>query len=159
MLKYNKKMEGYIRSIEGTINEENIERLEMLGPTYYETNGFILIRKGDDLGELNIDKILSVFHDRTDFEASHNEFRIEDYFNEFISKPIDGLGLALKLSEIWEYKFRKDFPYYSFHIIISYDENYTTIRFHKFREEEGSWIQVNKLEGYKYEGVALRIVE
>ncbi|NFH70231.1 hypothetical protein FC960_13115 [Clostridium botulinum] len=68
-------------------------------------------------------KILLAYYDRTEFEASYNEFRIEDYFDWCVGKPMEGLALAIKLSEIWEYKLKSEFLSYKFHIIMGFDGN------------------------------------
>ncbi|WP_252230301.1 MULTISPECIES: hypothetical protein [unclassified Clostridium] len=67
--------------------------------------------------------------------------------------------MAVKLSEIWEYKLKSEFPSYKFHIIIGFDGDFTTIRFHKLRDEESSWIAVDNLDEFKGQSIAVRIIE
>lgn len=158
MIKYNRNMEEKLISIETTYQDAS-DKMIRLWPEFLEVKGFVLLKKNNDAFEkLDEEKILSIYYDRTDFEASYNEFRIEDYFDSYIGNPMEGLILAVKLSEIWEYKLKRDFPNYKFHIIIGFDDNYTTIRFHKLREEEGSWIALDNLDEYKGKSIAVRIV-
>ncbi|GLC30954.1 hypothetical protein [Clostridium omnivorum] len=159
MLKYNKNMMNCLNSIEIS-HQDFLGKIIRIWPEFYEIKGFVLLKKHKDtVEELDEDKIISVYYDRTGFEASYNEFRIEDYFDWCIGKPMEGLALAVKLSEIWECKLKRDFPNYKFHIIMGFDGNYTTIRFHKFRDEEGSWIALDDLDDYKEKSIAVRIVE
>ena len=157
MLRYNKKMENSLKCFE--TSHDFLDKIIMIWPEFVEMEGFVLLKKDKDTEELNVEKILSLYRNRTGFEASYNEFRIEDYFDWCIGKPLEGLEMAVKLSEIWECKLKRDFPYYKFHIIISYDENFTTIRFYKSREEECNWVAIDNLDAYKEECIAVRIVE
>jgi len=159
MIKYNKNMIDSLKSLE-TSQGKSLDKIMLIWPEFYEVKGFVLLKKNKDIDkELDADKILSLYHDRTGFEASYNEFRIEDYFEWCIGKPIDGLAMAIKLSEIWGLKLKKEFPDYKFYIIMSYDGSFTTIRFHKYRDDEDSWISINELDDYKEESIALRVIE
>lgn len=159
MIKYNKNMRDCLNSIEIS-HKEFLEKLMRIWPDFFEVKGFVLLKKDNDtFKELDENKILSIHYDRTGFESSYNEFRIEDYFDWCIGKPMEGLALAVKLSEIWEYKLKKDFPTYKFHIIIGFDGDFTTIRFHKLRDEESSWIALDNLEEFKEQSIAVRIIE
>lgn len=162
MLKYNKNMINCLKSIV-TFHQNFLDKIMRLWPGFIEIKGFVLLRKYDEtreqLEEIDVDKALSVYYDRTGFEASYNEFRIEDYFDRSIDNPLEGIAIAIKLSEIWELKLKKDFPHYMFHIIIGFDGEYTTIRFHKLRDEESTWIDLDDLDSYKKEAIAVRIIE
>ncbi|MCE5286597.1 MAG: hypothetical protein LLG02_12220 [Pelosinus sp.] len=159
MLKCNKNMLESLTNIE-TSHQEFLNKLVRIWPEFLEIKGFVILKKyNNTIEELDEDKILSVYYDKTGFEASYNEFRIEDYFDWSIGKPMEGLALAVKLSEIWECKLKREFPSYKFHIIVGFDGNYTTIRFHKLRDEEGSWIALEDLDEYKGNSIAVRIVE
>ncbi|ACD21845.1 hypothetical protein FDE76_07605 [Clostridium botulinum] len=159
MIKYNKNMMDFLNRID-IYHKDFLDKIMRRWSEFFEIKGFVLLKKyKDTVEELDENKILSVYYDRTGYEASYNEFRIEDYFDSYIGKPMDGLALAIKLSEIWEYKLKRDFPSYKFHIIIGFDGNFTTIRFHRFRDEEGSWIALDNLDEYNGESIAVRIVE
>lgn len=159
MIKYNRNMIDSLKSLK-TSHENFLDKIMMIWPEFCEIKGFVLLKKDKDIYEdLDVDRILSFYHDRTGFEASYNELRIEDYFDWCIGKPIEGLAMAVKLSEIWGCKLKKDFPNYKFCIIIGYDDSFTTIRFHKFRDDEYSWISIDDLDDYKEESIALRIIE
>jgi hypothetical protein len=158
MLRYNKNMEYSLNSIK--ISHENfLKKIIMIYPEFIEKEGFILLQKGIDTDDkLDVDRILSLYHDKTGFEASYNEIRVEDYFDWCIEKPLEGLAIAFKITDIWECKLKSDFPNYKFCIIIGFDGNFTTIRFHKYREEEGNWVSLDNLDSYKEESIAVRIV-
>ncbi|SEJ49895.1 hypothetical protein SAMN05660742_1092 [Propionispira arboris] len=159
MLQYNKNMVKNLTSIE-IYHQDFLDKMMRIWPEFLEVKGFVLLKKNKgDFEELDENKILSIYYDRTGFEASYNEFRIEDYFDWCIEKPIENLALAIKLSEIWECKLKRDFPSYKFHIIIGFDGKFTTIRFHKLRDEEGSWIALENLDDYKNNSIAVRVVE
>ncbi|NRT79273.1 hypothetical protein [Clostridium beijerinckii] len=159
MLKYNKNMIDCLKSIEIS-HQDFSDKIMRIWPEFFEIKGFVLLKKNkDNFENLDEKKILSTYYDRTGFEASYNEFRIEDYFDWCIGRPIEGLAMAVKLSEIWECKLKRDFPSYKFHIIIGFDGKYTTIRFHKIRDEEDCWIELDDLDGYNDESIAVRIVE
>ncbi|WP_252244565.1 MULTISPECIES: hypothetical protein [unclassified Clostridium] len=159
MIKYNKNMMECLRSIEIS-HKDFLDKIMRIWPEFLEIKGFVLLKKcNDTVKKLDEKRVLSVYYDRTGFEASYNEFRIEDYFDWCIGKPTEALALAVKLSEIWEYKLKSEFPSYKFHIIIGFDGDFTTIRFHKLRDEESSWIAVDNLDEFKGQSIAVRIIE
>ncbi|GAB6087304.1 hypothetical protein [Alkaliphilus crotonatoxidans] len=159
MLKCNKNMMDCLNRVE-LFHQDFLDKIMRIWPEFFEIKGFVLLKKyKDTIEELDEEKILSVYYDKIGFEASYNEFRIEDYFDWCIGKPLEGLVMAVKLSEIWECKLKRDFPNYKFHIIIGFDGEYTTIRFYKLRDEEDSWIALDDLEEYKENAIAVRIVE
>lgn len=90
--------------------------------------------------------VLNSFGDRTGFEAFENHFHMMDYVKGLKDDPIEGLRFALTILEIWECKLTRQFPTYMFHLILWYDGSDTIIRFYKFRSDEGSWLDLTKLE-------------
>lgn len=99
------------------------------------------------------------FQDRTEFEAFCNHIHINDYFPEVGECPEKSLKLALKILKIWEEKLKVQFPDMKFHLIVSYDEFGAAIRFHKYRIEEGSWINIDNIEGYLENGVLIKEIK
>lgn len=158
MIKYNKNMRICLDSIQKS-NKDFEDKVMRIWPEFIEIEGFILLKKDDNISKkFNKKKILSAYYDETAFEASYNEFRIEDYFDWCIKDAEQGLILGNKLSEIWEFKLKKCFPNYKFHIIIEFDGKFTTIRFYRLRKNEDSWISLNDLDEYN-KSIAIRIIE
>lgn len=109
-----------------------------------------------EIEKIDIDKILQIYGDRTGYEASCNEIRINDYIN---GENIDFrkvLDLGFKTLDIWCNILKKDYPYNEFCLIISCDKESVTLRFHKVRHNESMWLSEN-LEGYE-EAVAFKII-
>ncbi len=160
MVKCNTKMKETLEQI-GNIEKKPKHKLQSLldviWPDFIEVESCILInwesRKNVDL---NTDFILEMFGDRTGFEASENHIHMIDCANEFVKNPLEGLKFALNLLEVWECKLKRDFPHYKFHLILTYDGTDSILRFHKYREEEGSWIKNNDLDGYKEECILVK---
>lgn len=56
-----------------------------LCPEFIEVDECILVKREEYEIKLDINRILSVYFDRTGFEASYNEFRLEDYYEGFFN--------------------------------------------------------------------------
>ncbi|AVQ47802.1 hypothetical protein C7M60_18785 [Clostridium botulinum] len=93
--------------------------------------------------------------DRTGYEASCNEIRINDYVDVYDDYNI--LSLSKVIIQAWKYKLKTEYPEYKFLIILAYREGYATLRFHVFRENEGTWL-VNDLNAYKEEAILVEEV-
>lgn len=159
MDKLNKKMGTVLTEIMDIRNGVDYTKVsDLVNTEFYEIEGCVLRNKGEKVERLNIDKILCVYNDRTGYEASFNEVRINDYIEELHYGPVEGLALALRIIEDWENRLKQCFPNYTFHIIVVFDDEYTTVRFYKFRNEEGSWIDIDNLDGYSGESVLVKIV-
>lgn len=154
MDRFNKEMKTALEKIDEYRDMINYNRiLKIVKAEFYEVEGCILRKKEKKINKLSIGKIIRVYGNRTGYEASYNEIRINDYVEEFKNGPIEGLALTLRIARDWENQLIRDFPNYTFHIVIGYDDEFTTLRFYKFREEEGSWIAIDNLEGYVSEAV------
>jgi hypothetical protein len=77
----------------------------------------------------------------------------------FILKPLEGLKFAKKIVEIWSSKLKIDFPSYKFIIILSYNDSDSIVRFHRYRDNEKPWADIENLETYQEESVLINIVE
>lgn len=138
------------------INKDKIQQL--LSPEFMEWDGCILVRTENDLSDRGTQFTPNEYYqDRTGYEAFCNHIHLIDYFPEFEENPLQSLKLALKILEVWEIKLKKEFPKMKFHIILSHDEYGSVLRFHKYRSEEGTWLNVNNIKGY-LEGVMLKEV-
>ena len=153
MIKSNKKMQKLLTEIPKTINTKRKlvhlpTLMNLVWPDFIEVEGCVLLNLNrEKVMKLNMKHILSSFGDRTGFEAFENHVHMIDYVKRLKDNPIEGLSLALNILEIWECKLLRDFPDYKFQLILWYDGKEDTIlRFYKFRQEEGSWIDFTKIE-------------
>lgn len=86
-------------------------------------------------------EVIKMYGDKTGYEVSNNELRVIDYSDTILTEEeqyLLGKSLILDLS----HKIRPKMVYY-----FSFDNDALTIRFHKFREEEGLWIN-EEIEEY-----------
>ncbi|MBY8911647.1 hypothetical protein KY305_02585 [Bacillus sp. YC2] len=89
---------------------------------------------------INWDRILKMYGDKTGYEASCNELRVNDCLdNENLSED-EVLIYAFHVMDGWEHQLNESFPEHKFILILTVDEGYATLRFYKFREEESSWL-------------------
>lgn len=162
MIKMNKKMEAKIQKTKNcicslsTINLSILERI--LFPEFKEVEGCFLARLTENHipEKINLDMVMRVYGDRTGYEASRNELRINDYINYTEDEKYSVLAFALQLIESWSLKLKADFPHYEFNLILSCDDEYVTLRFHRYRNVELGWLEDN-LESYD-EAILLRYV-
>ncbi|HWR06299.1 hypothetical protein [Sporomusa sp.] len=124
---------------------------------FIEWDGCILIGAGNESINMNTHFTPNEhFNDRTELEAFYNHVHVNDYFPEVEACPGNSLKLALKMVEMWEEKLKARFPQIQFHLIVSCDEFGAIMRFYKCRIEEGSWINIDNIEGYTENGVLLK---
>ena len=79
----------------------------------------LFIKKEDFEIKLDINKILSVYFDRTDFEASYNEFRLEDYYEGLCNNSYESVEMSIEFLKVISNRLKDKFPYYNFHIVRS----------------------------------------
>lgn len=132
------------------ININNMAK--MMVPNFKDVHDCIIIDIDNEINvkNVNFNRILSMFRDRTGYEASCNEIRINDYIE--YSDEIVVLQLAEIIMETWKYKLKTEYPQYKFCIILSFSDGYVTMRFHVVRENESSWLKAD-LEEYKNEAI------
>lgn len=132
--------------------------ISVLWPEFYEVEGFVLIRRpgAKKISKAKAAKILDYAWDKSEYEWGCSEFRIKDYFD--VKNSAEDLKLVLLIAEMWECLFKRDFPEYEFHIGISGDHGDYTIRYHRYRKEEGTVFTEDNLDGYKTNAVAVIIV-
>lgn len=135
------------------IKTDNLSRIMI--PSFKDVHDCIIIDIDNELNveNVNFKRILSMFGDRTGYEASCNEIRINDYID--CSDEITVLQLSQIIMETWKYKLRAEYPKYKFCIILSFSEGYATIRFHVVRENENSWLKAD-LDEYKNEAIMVK---
>lgn len=135
------------------INADNLYKIML--PNFKEVHDCIIIDNNSEikLENVNFKRILSMFRDRTGYEASCNEIRINDYID--YSDEIAVLQLSKIIMDTWKYKLKTKYPQYKFCIIISFSNGYVTMRFHVVRENESSWLKAD-LDEYKDEAIMVQ---
>lgn len=156
MIYTNKKMMQILNTINPVVKIKqcyiNIEYISY--PIFVEVEECILLKdKTEEMEELNMSFIYELYGDKSGFEASFNHIHITQDTNNNIRNPIEGLKFAMHILNIWKSKLNTDFPECKFHLLLSFDGETSTLRFHRYREEEGSWIRINDLDGYKNEAI------
>lgn len=159
----NKKMKERILQVAQYDNKDELRMsLESLGklfsPPFKKVKDCIIIatESADEL-ELHLDSVVrEVYGDKTGYEASCTETRINCYFENDISE-ITGVKIALIVLEVWAMRLKKMDPESNFCLIMCSDEDHVEIRFHKVRTEEDGWL-LDDIEAYKDGAVGYVIV-
>lgn len=139
------------------ISNEKIQKF--LSSKFVEWDGCILLQAVNDTSGLGTKFIPNKYYqDRTEYEAFCNHIHVNDLFPELEDFPQQSLKLALRIMEVWEGKLKNDFPSMSFHIVLSHDEFGSVLRFYKYRQEEGSWLNTDNINNYT-EGILLKVIE
>lgn len=135
------------------ISTDNLSKI--MSPNFKEVHDCIIIDMNNEIKveNVNFKRILSMFRDRTGYEASCNEIRINDYID--YSEEVAVLQLAEIIMDTWKYKLKTEYPQYGFCIILSFSEGYVTMRFHVIRENESSWLKAD-LDEYKDEAIMVQ---
>lgn len=139
------------------ITNEKVQKL--LSSEFFEWDGCILLGAVNDKNELDTRfKPNKYYKDRTGYEAFCNHIHVSDYFPELEECPLQSLILALRILEVWEVKLMRSFPGIKFHLILSHDEFGSVLRFHKYRHEEGAWLNIDNIDGYTEQGIMLKVI-
>lgn len=127
-------------------NTQQIDRVQkLMWPEFAEANGCVFIADQYALGHSNQE----AFEDETTFEAFVNHVHLNgDELDENL-QPLDILTLALTMGEKWQSKLQKDFPNEKFLIILGFDEGEAILRFHKVRQSQSAWINIEGIEKYE----------
>lgn len=155
--KYNSQMENILKKLRQEDQLENDKVLGLMNPIFKELHGCILMDLKNKLDENKIDiqTVLQRYGDRTGYEASRNEVRINDFIEYECEYELKLLGLALSVMDNWEEKLRLEFSTYQFLLILSLSGGAATLRFHRKRSDEDSWL-ADDLNGYKLEAILVR---
>ena len=127
----------------------NVKHLnELFNPPFKKVKDCILISK-KDVKELenSLDSALDIYTDKTGYEVSNSEVRINDYFENEISMET-GTLIALLVIRMWALQLKELDPNATFCLIMSSDEDRVEIRFHKLRKEEPMGV-ADDIESYK----------
>lgn len=136
----------------------NMQQLKQLfSPLLKKVKDCIIITEKEiDKLEIAFDNMIKMYGDKTGYEASNTETRINCYFENEIS-TVAGTQIALMVIEIWGLRLKQMEPNSQFCLIMCSDEEHVEIRFHKVREDEDRWLSDN-LEVYSDEAVGYVIV-
>lgn len=132
-----------------------INNPDVLKPTFKCIHGCVVIDNEDRLNEdkVNIQRLISNYGDRTGFEASCNEVRINDYIDGGNLNDSDLVYLGTLIIIKWKEILSKTFMDDEFSFLMALSDGYLTLRFHKNRSDEEGWLN-NDLEKYE-EAVAI----
>lgn len=157
MIKTNKNMKNLLKEMKKEelvkINPDKLSKIMI--PNFKEVYDCIIIDMNNEIKEENINfkRILSMFGDRTGYEASCNEIRINDYID--YSDEFAVIQLGQIIMDIWKYKLKTEYPKYRFCIILSFNEGYVTLRCHVVRENESLWLKDN-LDEYEDDAIIVQ---
>ena len=120
--------------------------LTLAWPEFVDQNGCILL--SDQLVKSHAK--LNDFDDETSYEAFVNHVHLNGTeFGEELTS-IEIIRMASIIAEIWKRKLSHDFSKDEFLIILAFDEEESeaTLRFHKIRNAQMPWINLNEIEKY-----------
>lgn len=164
MMKFNTEMKNILERINSNRKTKGVTIdlntcKQFLSPDFLELEGCVLLNifSIQVPKKINIEAILNVYGDRTGYEASRNELRVNDYLEIPKNKEYYLVEVALQLLEVWGLKLKAKFPESKFCFIVSYNEGYVTIRFHKIRQNEMNWL-ADDLEEYEEEGILTKVI-
>ncbi|MBS4537551.1 hypothetical protein GOQ27_03700 [Clostridium sp. D2Q-11] len=162
-IKTNMVMDDIIDDIDffniSTVNVDVSQLLNVFNPKIKDVYGCLIIDNNDEiqLNDINFHRIISMYGDKTGYEASCNEIRLNDYIKGDIYEVKDVISLGFMILNIWSLILKESYPNYNFCLIISSNKKIVTLRFHIVREEENIWLSDN-LQDYKDEAVAYKII-
>lgn len=158
----NNRMEKILKKITQLSFKElleiNMEQLDKLFfPPFKQIKDCVIISESPiSTLESFFDKSIKIFADKTGYEASNTETRINSYFENTISSEL-GVKIALTVLEVWTLQLKKMEPNSKFCLILLCDEHHVEIRFHKIHVNEKMWLDEN-IENYTDEAVGYVIV-
>lgn len=148
----NKKMDELIATLAKNKEIDNVNvplynLLDLFKPNIKNINECIIIDNNNeiDIARINFSRLMKMHGDRTGYEATSNEIRINDLIPKAKFKEV--LTLAIYTLEQWELLFRSEYPSRKFYLILSCDSEFVTIRFHQIWQEESPWL-VDDIEKY-----------
>ena len=137
---------------------DHSELIDIVWPNFVEVEECILINKdSDSIFQIDLEHIYKQYGDKSGFEASVSHVHMIDISRTFKKHPLEGLKFAKKIMDMWARKLKIDFPNYKFVVILTFHDDDTIVRFHRLREEESAWVDIDNIEGY-HEGVIVKIV-
>ncbi|MDF9825369.1 hypothetical protein M2475_001824 [Breznakia sp. PF5-3] len=145
-MKSNKKFRSILANINHKVEDAYLINMKMdnlkklFNPRFENIYGCIVFKNQNiNLSIDDFNRLLKIYNDKTGFEANNNEIRVNDYIENDITVD-ESLEIALLLIDNWSLKLKKIDMKSEFCFIISCEPPYTTLRFHKVREDEALWI-------------------
>lgn len=137
-MKINKAMRNLLN---GLAQPNELISLNLFNPDFCVWDNCIVIDASSLRERGSIEE--TIYHDRTDLEASINHYHLDD------------LRTGIKLISNWEENLKLSYPERDFILILSSttEGEDVVIRFYQLRDNEAEWIKLNNLEGYKEEAI------
>ncbi|MDE6955335.1 MAG: hypothetical protein K2P18_06170 [Oscillospiraceae bacterium] len=139
----NSKMNNLVASLTDDTSEvlcSDVCKLQALYvPSFKKVNDCVLISKKNVamLAE-SFDKALTMYGDKTGYEASNTETCINDFFDNTLSLQ-SGTKIALSVIKLWALQLKELDPSSRFCIILCCEEERIEVRVHKVRDNELPW--------------------
>ena len=158
----NREMKKLLKDISDHPSVENLkfnfsELYDLFFPEFKKVKDCVIIsKKSVNELEMFFDRAMEMYFDKTDYESSHTETRIDCHFEGKVSM-MAGTQIALIALEIWALRLKQMEPDSKFCLIMYGNEDRVEIRFHKVRENEIKWL-ADDLEGYQGDAVGYVIV-
>ncbi len=108
-----------------------------------------------DVSPDGFERMLSVNGDRTGYEASANEIRLNDYFHSETPSLYSLIDLGFMIISLWTTLLKALFPLFKYTFMLSCDTEYVTITFYQNREDEADYL----LEDLEQYDEAIAIIE
>lgn len=158
----NRRMKELLQSISNSIHKEeirwNIQQMNKLFcPSFQKVKDCMIITE-KNVCELEkvFDSIIETYTDKTGYEASNTETRINYYIENEISVETS-IQIAFMVIGIWALRLKQLEPESKFCFIICSDEDFVEIRFHKVRDNENLWLEED-IESYQDEAIGYTII-
>ena len=157
----NKKMKNLLEQVFKDLGTEelrlNVNQLKILfQPCFKKVKDCVIIAE-ESVEELEkgFDNAVKMYTDKTGYEASNTETRINCYFENEISM-MTGTQIALMVIEVWALKLKQMEPDSKFCLIMCSNEERVEIRFHKVRNDER--LLADDIESYKSGAIGYVVV-
>ena len=144
----NAKMTALLQEVDKKNVQEShtAKLLDFLWPEFININGCIVLAQQLEKSHVCQEN----FEDATAYEAFVNHVHLNDTELGEELNPLELLNIAMKITEIWQQKLARDFSDDKFLIILGFDEdeNEATLRFHKVRDSQFPWINLEGIDKY-----------
>ena len=158
----NREMKKLLKDVSNHPSVESLkfnfsELYDLFFPKFKKVKDCIIVSKKSVNGlEMFFDKAMEMYQDKTGYESSCSDTRIDCYFEGEVSM-MAGTQIALIALEIWALRLKQMDPDSKFCLIMSSNEDRVEIRFHKIRENEIKWL-ADDIDSYQGGAVGYVIV-
>ena len=149
----NSKMKELFASLQASPGEERLNiKFDQLNDLFFPQfkrvkDCMIISSKPVEQLEEAFDRAVKMYMDKTGYEASNTETRINCFFENHISMEL-GTRIGLMALEVWVLQLKRMEPQSKFCMILSSNQERVEIRFHKIHQGEGMLLD-EELENYK----------